>query len=341
MDAIIVDKDDGAQHRQPTQGLRLDEASVVKLPLAPESVASFEQNGDDLMIVTANGKTITIGDFFVAFGDERNELVLVDDDGIAWWGQYASGTWSDFAFAEIGADSAGAFPWGALGGLGAASAGGLAFAGGGGDDDAAPVFPALDVEDVVDDPEAGHVRVTGNSTGEYVVVSYPDGDGNIVKSEPIPVGEDGSWSYDIPRDDIAEGDVEIVGTVTDPDGNPVPGEDGNPVTDTETATLDLTGPDVGVEITDNGQDGTLVLTFSPDTDRDSFDPTADLVLDNADLGTDGTWSEDADGNQIWTATITPTGNGEVTATVTDGSYTDTAGNEGSEGVDTETFDVDG
>ncbi|WP_018064335.1 Ig-like domain-containing protein, partial [Martelella mediterranea] len=105
--------------------------------------------------------------------------------------------------------------------------------------------------------------------------------------------------------------------------------------------FDRTAPTVGVEITDNGQDGTLVLTFSPDTDRDSFDPAADLELENADLGTDGTWSTDGDGNQVWTATITPTGNGEVTATVTDGSYTDTAGNEGSEGTDTETFDVDG
>ena len=340
MDAIIVEKSDGSQHRQSIQDLQLGEASVVKLPIAPESVASFEQNGNDLMIVTADGSTIVIGDFFVEFGDERNELVLVDDDGIAWWGQYA-GQWSDFAFAEIGADTAGAFPWGALGGLGAASAGGLAFAGGGGEDAAAAVFPALDVEQLADDPVSEHVRVNGNSTGDYVVVSYPDGNGNIVQSEPIPVGEDGSWTYDIPRDGIAEGDVDVTGTVTDAEGNPVPDGDGNPISDTETVALDLTGPDVGVEIIDNGQDGQLVLTFSPDTDRDSFDPASDLDLDNADLGTDGTWSTDADGNQVWTTTITPTGNGEVTATVTDGSYTDTAGNAGSEGSDDETFDVDG
>ncbi len=432
MDAIIIDKSDGSQHRQPVTGLQLDEASVVKLPIAPESVVSFEQNGNDLLIVTAAGETIVIGDFFIDFDDERSELILVDDDGIAWWGQY-SGPWSDFAFAEIGADGVAPFPLAALGGLAAAGAGGLAFAGGGDDDDAAPVFPVVDVQDITDDPTGDRVTVSGSSTGDYVVVSYPDENGNIVTSEPIPVDENGNWSYEIPRDNIAEGDVEVIGTVTDENGNPVDDENGNPISDSDTTNLDLTDPSVvvdienngqtgnvtftfseavtgfdasdvsvgngtlsnltqvddhtwtatvtpnatgdvtvavgngsytdlagnpgtqgsdseafdrtaptvGVEITDNGQDGTLVLTFSPDTDRDSFDPAADLELDNADLGTDGTWSEDGDGNQVWTATITPTGNGEVTATVTDGSYTDTAGNEGSEGTDTETFDVDG
>ncbi|TNB48437.1 BapA prefix-like domain-containing protein [Martelella lutilitoris] len=342
MDAIIVDKSDGSQHRQSVLNLQLDEASVVKLPIAPESVASFTQNGDDLVIVTVAGETIVIGDFFVDFDDERNELVLVDDDGIAWWGQY-SGPWSDFAFAEIGANSVSPFPFGALGGLGAASAGGLAFSGGAGEEAAASVaeFPVLDVETVADNPASGLVTVSGHSSGDYVVISYPDENGETVVSEPIPVNDDGSWSHDIPRDGISEGDVDVVGTVTDENGNPVVDGDGNPISDTESATFDLTAPDVGVVITDNGQDGTLVLTFSPDTDRDSFNPADDLELDNADLGTDGTWSEDADGNQVWTATITPTGNGEVTATVTDGSYTDTAGNEGSEGTDTETFDVDG
>ena len=205
---------------------------------------------------------------------------------------------------------------------------------------AAAVFPELDVEAVADDPAAEHVRVTGNSTGDYIVVSYPDENGNIVQSEPIPVDEDGSWSYDIPRDGIAEGDVDITGTVTDGDGNPVPDGDGNPISDTETATLDLTGPDVSVDIIDNGQNGELVLTFSPDTDPESFNPADDLVLDNAELDpASGTWSTDDDGNLIWTATITPTGNGEVTATVKGGSYTDTAGNPGQEGSDAEDFDV--
>ena len=432
MDAIIVDKSDGSQHRQSVTGLQLDEASVVKLPIAPESVVSFEQNGNDLLIVMASGETIVIGDFFIDFDDERNELILVDDDGIAWWGQY-SGPWSDFAFAEIGADGVAPFPFAALGGLGAAAAGGLAFGAGGGSEDAASVFPVVDVQDIADDPAGDRVTVRGSSTGDYVVVSYPDENGNIVTSDPIAVDEDGNWSYDLPRDNIAEGDVDVIGTVTDENGNPVQDENGNPISDSETANLDLTGPTVAVDIendgqsgtvtftfseavtgfgmsdvsvnngtlsnltqvddhtwtatvtpaatgdvsvevtegsytdlagnagtqgsdtagfdrtaptvdvviTDNGQDGELVLTFSPDTDRDSFDPSVDLVLDNADLGTDGTWSEDGDGNQVWTVTITPTGTGEVTATVTDGSYLDTDGNAGEEGSDTEVFDVDG
>ena len=173
------------------------------------------------------------------------------------------------------------------------------------------------------------------------MISYPDENGETVVSDPIPVNDDGSWTHDIPREGIDEGDVDFVGIVTDENGNPVVDGDGNPISDTETATLDRTAPEVGVVITDNGQDGELVLTFSPDTDRASFDPATDLALENADLGTDGAWSEDADGNQVWTVTITPTGNGEVTATVADGSYTDMAGNEGEQGTDSESFDVDG
>ncbi|MAM12579.1 MAG: hypothetical protein CML23_19450, partial [Rhizobiaceae bacterium] len=102
------------------------------------------------------------------------------------------------------------------------------------------------------------------------MISYPDENGETVVSDPIPVNDDGSWTHDIPREGIDEGDVDFVGIVTDENGNPVVDGDGNPISDTETATLDRTAPEVGVVITDNGQDGELVLTFSPDTDRASF-----------------------------------------------------------------------
>ncbi|MET3600839.1 Ig-like domain-containing protein, partial [Martelella mangrovi] len=147
--------------------------------------------------------------------------------------------------------------------------------------------------------------------------------------------DDHTWTATVTPD--ATGDVTVsvaAGSYTDLAGNA-----GSAGSDSDV--FDRTAPTVDVAITDNGQDGTLVLTFAPDTDTTTFDPSADLDLVNADLGTDGTWDVDGAGNQVWTATITPTANGEVTATVTDGSYTDTAGNEGSEGVGSEDFDVSG
>ncbi|MGV0909184.1 Ig-like domain-containing protein, partial [Martelella sp. FOR1707] len=187
--------------------------------------------------------------------------------------------------------------------------------------------------DIVNEGQTGTVTftfsepVTGFEAGDVTV-------GNGTLSNLTQTGPN-TWTATVTPETTGDVIVSVGdGSYTDLAGNP-----GTPGSDSEV--FDRTAPTVGVEITDNGQDGTLVLTFSPDTDRDSFNPADDLDLENADLGTDGTWSEDADGNQVWTATITPTGNGEVTATVTDGSYTDTAGNEGSEGADTETFDVDG
>ncbi|MEZ5681428.1 MAG: hypothetical protein R3E14_09035 [Erythrobacter sp.] len=43
--------------------------------------------------------------------EARNELVLEDDNGVVWWGQYPE-EWSEFHFTEIEFDDVAGVPWG-------------------------------------------------------------------------------------------------------------------------------------------------------------------------------------------------------------------------------------
>ena len=161
MNVEILDKKSGSRRTaEDTQPIALEHPSVILLKLAPEKVAHYERRGDDLVLVLKDGQEITIPGFFVKYPEAnadhehtadhapadagnspadgtaveegRNELVLIDDQGVAWWGQYPE-QWSEFHFTEIEWNDAAAFVWwpwllGALGG-GAAIA---ALAGGGG-----------------------------------------------------------------------------------------------------------------------------------------------------------------------------------------------------------------
>ncbi|MFG5379584.1 BapA/Bap/LapF family prefix-like domain-containing protein [Yoonia sp. R2-816] len=55
-------------------------ASNVSLNVAPEDVASYARQGDDLIVQLANGETITIADFFLQPGGETNRLYLGEDE---------------------------------------------------------------------------------------------------------------------------------------------------------------------------------------------------------------------------------------------------------------------
>lgn len=122
--------------------------SVVRLKLSPEKVARYERRGADLVLVLNDGEEVLIKNFFVRYSadgeplvsdsdsagagkaesvaaDEdvvRNDLILEDDNGVLWWGQYPE-EWTEFHFTEIEWNDAGfaAWPWllGALGGAGA------------------------------------------------------------------------------------------------------------------------------------------------------------------------------------------------------------------------------
>ena len=138
----ILNKKSGDRRlAEDVKGIVLDHPSVIMLKLAPEKVARFERRGEDLVLVLKDGQEIAIPGFFVKYpeGDTdqghadvgngaadaaaeegRNELVLIDDQGVAWWGQYPE-QWSEFHFTEIEWNDGAGFIWwpwllGALGG---------------------------------------------------------------------------------------------------------------------------------------------------------------------------------------------------------------------------------
>ncbi|MGV0912744.1 Ig-like domain-containing protein, partial [Martelella sp. FOR1707] len=108
--------------------------------------------------------------------------------------------------------------------------------------------------DIVNEGQTGTVTftfsepVTGFEAGDVSV-------GNGTLSNLTQTGPN-TWTATVTPE--ATGDVTVAvgdGSYTDLAGNP-----GTPGSDSEA--FDRTAPTVGVEITDNGQDGTLVLTFS-------------------------------------------------------------------------------
>ena len=147
MKRVVIDKETGGR-RQVDEGqpLRSDRPSIFLLKIAPEKVSRYERRADDLVLVLKNGQELVILGFFIKYADtsdatpiadgqvsvldsDRNELVLEDDNGVVWWGQYPE-DWSEFYFTEIEFGDDSGFAWwplllGALvGGVGA-----VAFAG--------------------------------------------------------------------------------------------------------------------------------------------------------------------------------------------------------------------
>ena len=179
MKAIIIDKKSGAR-RQIDDGqlISTDRPAVVLLKLAPENVARYERRGDDLVLVLKDGQEIAIRGFFIKYSEAndtgeaasqtadgsdehagRNELMLEDDYGVAWWGQYPE-EWSEFHFTEIELDDVAGFAWwpillGVLGGGGALAA----FGGGGGGSDKGS--PPVAIDDSARGSEDG-APITGN-----------------------------------------------------------------------------------------------------------------------------------------------------------------------------------
>ena len=101
MTIAIAQKGGGAVTEAPLGNVELSAPSIVKVGVGPEEVASYSQAGNDLVIALSNGQTVTIAGFFETGPDgERSELILEDDNGVLWLGQYNS-PWSEFNFAEI------------------------------------------------------------------------------------------------------------------------------------------------------------------------------------------------------------------------------------------------
>ncbi|WEE79627.1 Ig-like domain-containing protein [Comamonas testosteroni] len=118
----------GGKVASTEQGLVLDKPSAVILKVAPEQIAKSTRVGNDLVLTLVDGKQIHVSGFFAVYPEEgRNDLVLEDQQGVLWWGQYG-GAWEGFEFTEIESNESVAawLPW--LVGLGL---GGLAVSSGG------------------------------------------------------------------------------------------------------------------------------------------------------------------------------------------------------------------
>ncbi|HET6537282.1 MAG TPA: Ig-like domain-containing protein [Sphingopyxis sp.] len=189
MKAEIIEKKNGSRRQtEDARNIVLDRPSVVFLKLAPENVARYERRGDDLVLVMKDGQELLIQGFFIKFaGDDaidsdartdvadngsteeltRSELVLEDENGVVWWGQYPE-QWTEFHFTEIEWDDAAAAVWWPylLGALGVAGAG-VAIAGG-----SKKNKPPVAINDEGRGEEDGG-PVTGNVIGND---NDPDGD---------------------------------------------------------------------------------------------------------------------------------------------------------------------
>lgn len=229
--AQVIRKSDRSIAELATENIGLDAASVVKLAVGPELVERFERSGDNLVVVLRSGDRIVIRNFFVLDDDgERSEIVLEDQDGVLWWGQYTS-PWSEFHFAEIQL----AEPWVVvpppdshwagwlLPVLGLIGAGAAVASGGGGDRNSAPLAP--DYRHVIEEDTFVSGKVVG-SDADGDALTYRKG------SDPahgtLVVNPDGSYTY-----------------TPDPDYNgsdsfTVIADDGNGGTATSTVTIDVT-----------------------------------------------------------------------------------------------------
>lgn len=103
----------GGKVASTEQGLVLDKPSAVILKVAPEQITKSTRVGNDLVLTLVDGKQIYVNGFFAEYAEEgRNDLVLEDQQGVLWWGQYG-GAWEGFEFTEIESNESVAawLPW--------------------------------------------------------------------------------------------------------------------------------------------------------------------------------------------------------------------------------------
>lgn len=157
MVAVVSDKASGQTSTVATNDISITRPSTIKLELSPKDISATSRSGSDLIINLTNGEQIRIDGFFTGEGDERSELILEDESGNLWNGEYTD-TFADLQFEPLGAvdemvGGAGAAGAGsALGILGPLALAGAALAAvagggggggsGGGDDGGGPGEPA-------------------------------------------------------------------------------------------------------------------------------------------------------------------------------------------------------
>ena len=316
----IVDKASGTASEHTFGTTSLKGTSIVKLPFGPESVQSFQQSGQNLVVTLKSGETVTIQNFFVVGSDgAANQLVLENADGTLWLGKYSS-PYSGFTFGEISAlddltlatvaaDSS--VPSWVLWGLGLLAVGGVGAAinssggggGGGGSADGGSVTP----------PSAAN-GLSVNAAGTVVsgrgqpgtTVTIKDAAGNILGSGKV--GADGNFQVNLDSPQTNGEALEV--TLTDPLGNTSPA---TPITaEDKTAPASPSG---------------LVVSSDGSTVSGKGEPGSTVTIKDANGNVIGSGTVGADGNfQI--GLTTPVTNGEALQV----TLTDKAGNESSAGT---------
>ena len=167
---------------------------------------------------------------------------------------------------------------------------------------------------VVNNPQPNDGTVTGSGEpGETVVVTFPNGD--VVTGT---VGEDGTWTVDVPpTETLEEGEV-VTAVITDDNGNT-----STPGSGTVTDTI---APDAPVVNNPQPNDGTVTGTGEPGGTVVVTFPNGDIATGT--VGEDGTWTvnvpptETLEEGEVVTVVITDDngntstpGNGTVTDTI--------------------------
>ena len=322
----VVRKSDGAASKVQSGHVVLDQPATVKLGIDPQSVERAERVGNDLHLVLKDGTSIDIDGFFAAGANgQSSDLLMQDASGTVWHGEPTQ-PWAGFHFTELPAEAAPAAAAAAGSGgmstlamtlLGVAGAGALAAAagggGGGGGSSPAPTSPPPPPPPpppptpTVAITSFGHtalpagsdagtpVTLHGTSNGQYVTVAWQQPDGTHGNSGVIRVSSDGSWTLEIPRDQLHNGQAQFVATITDSAGQPVL----------------LNG---------------LAVSYGANADIEQPNHAPTLDTHTVHLGEDASATgvliaHDADGDRLTFAVTTPPSSGTLVVDATTGAYT--------------------
>lgn len=190
----------------------LDGVSAVQMPFGPMDVQAYKTDGVDLLISLNSGDVVTIENFFTEFGEDEeiSELVLQDEQGVLWRGQFDPMT-SEFNFTEIAALDAGAdiasgallnMPdWAMLGLAVLAVGGGAVAVHGSGSSSSSSNKLTPSEPDAPSVPEApSDIKLSGDVvTGKAeagLTVQVTDAQGNLLGKE-VTVDEYGNFEYDL------------------------------------------------------------------------------------------------------------------------------------------------
>ncbi len=257
------------QHGEFAEGASIVDATSAKdisLNMSASDVESYQRIGNDLQIVTHDGQTLVLDNYFAeGITGEKNlflsedgtfvEVLLEDRAEGMLYPTYEpldlTGKWSaydDMAFLDLDRIEPVVAPLAApllgLGGLGTAAAAagvlGAAIIGGGGGDGGGSGDPGAGgiADPTVDNPDAV-VDVSGNTTDPVVVSGTGEPGSDVVVAigdteQTTTIGDDGTWTTTFdPADLPVDGSYDVVVTVDDPDG----------------VTHELDGPSINIDTT--------------------------------------------------------------------------------------------